>query len=249
MLLEPGEEWEAMQPELLLTIQAVLKDEESEGRETIGRGDSAESVCTQIRALLKGARYKPAVRLALDAMERFKGAAPFTAEDPDDPEREGSRNESGLLKIMAACFRDTEEADADPGAEEGAQVGVMGEEQPEAPGPPEVDEAPGPPEVDEAPGPSEMDKQEVLVQFLREALTFTVKIQGAIEIISKFLSSKNSSVVQEAIEFFVAISEFGISQALVGVRQMLPLVWSKEPGVKEAVIDAYRRLYLNSNGQ
>ncbi|GCB77969.1 hypothetical protein scyTo_0021154, partial [Scyliorhinus torazame] len=93
--------------------------------------------------------------------------------------------------------------------------------------------------------PSELAKQEVLVQYLKDALSFASKIEGAIEIVSKFLSSKNPSVVQETIQFFVTISEFGISQALVGMREMLPLVWSKEAGVKEAVTDAYRRLYLN----
>ncbi|XP_059815791.1 condensin complex subunit 1 [Hypanus sabinus] len=33
------------------------------------------------------------------------------------------------------------------------------------------------------------------------------------------------------------------------MRQMLPLVWSKEAGVKEAVVEAYRRLYLNPGGK
>lgn len=62
------------------------------------------------------------------------------------------------------------------------------------------------------------------------------------------LFSLSSSVVQEAIDFFVTVSEFGVSQALVGVRRMLPLVWSKDAGVKEAVVEAYRRLYLNPAG-
>nr|XP_060618633.1 condensin complex subunit 1 isoform X2 [Anolis sagrei ordinatus] len=55
-------------------------------------------------------------------------------------------------------------------------------------------------------------------------------------------------VVQEAIEFFVIVSQFGIPQAVLGVRRMLPLIWSKDPGIREAVLDAYRRLYLNPKG-
>lgn len=55
-------------------------------------------------------------------------------------------------------------------------------------------------------------------------------------------------MAQEAIEFFVIVSQFGVPQAVFGVRRMLPLIWSKEPGVREAVLDAYRRLYLNQNG-
>lgn len=56
------------------------------------------------------------------------------------------------------------------------------------------------------------------------------------------------SVVQEVIEFFVTVSQFGLPQALVGVRRMLPLIWSKEPGVREAVLNAYRQLYLSPQG-
>lgn len=55
-------------------------------------------------------------------------------------------------------------------------------------------------------------------------------------------------MVQEAIEFFVTVSRFGVPQALLGVRRMLPLIWSKEPAVKEAVLNAYRQLYLSPSG-
>ncbi|KAL4700428.1 hypothetical protein H8959_014432 [Pygathrix nigripes] len=55
-------------------------------------------------------------------------------------------------------------------------------------------------------------------------------------------------VVQEVIEFFVMVFQFGVPQALFGVRRMLPLIWSKEPGVREAVLNAFRQLYLNPKG-
>lgn len=56
------------------------------------------------------------------------------------------------------------------------------------------------------------------------------------------------SVVQEVIEFFVMVFQFGVPQALFGVRRMLPLIWSKEPGVRDAVLNAYRQLYLKPKG-
>jgi condensin complex subunit 1 len=56
------------------------------------------------------------------------------------------------------------------------------------------------------------------------------------------------SVVQEVVEFFAMGFQFGVPQALFGVRRMLPLIWSKEPGVREAVLNAYRQLYLNPKG-
>ena len=40
--------------------------------------------------------------------------------------------------------------------------------------------------------------------------------------------------------------EFGMSAALQGIRGMLVLVWSKEQSVKDAVVSAYKRLYLES---
>jgi len=46
----------------------------------------------------------------------------------------------------------------------------------------------------------------------------------------------------------VTVSKFGVPQALLGVRRMLPLIWSKEPGIKEAVLNAYRQLYLSPSG-
>ena len=49
-------------------------------------------------------------------------------------------------------------------------------------------------------------------------------------------------------EFFVMVFQFGVPQALFGVRRMLPLIWSKEPGVRDAVLNAYRQLYLKPKG-
>ncbi len=50
----------------------------------------------------------------------------------------------------------------------------------------------------------------------------------------------------EAVAFFVSAFEFGFLQAMVGVRQMLNLVWSNESTVKDAVVSAYKRLYIDS---
>ncbi|KAG9471307.1 hypothetical protein GDO78_015246 [Eleutherodactylus coqui] len=96
---------------------------------------------------------------------------------------------------------------------------------------------------------SELNKQEMLVQYLTDAHHFAVKIEEAIDIISKMMYEAASSVVQEVIEFFVTVSQFGVPQAVIGVRRMLPLVWSKEPGVRDAVVGAYRQLYLCASSE
>lgn len=57
-----------------------------------------------------------------------------------------------------------------------------------------------------------------------------------------------SLVVQEAVQFCVTVCEFSVANSVSGVRKMLPLVWSTDAAVKDAVIQAYRRLYLNPQG-
>ena len=52
----------------------------------------------------------------------------------------------------------------------------------------------------------------------------------------------------EAIEFFVTSFEFGVANAMMGIRRMLVLIWSKEANIKDAVVAAYKRLYLNPQG-
>lgn len=56
------------------------------------------------------------------------------------------------------------------------------------------------------------------------------------------------AVVQEAVQFCVTVCEFSVANSVSGVRKMLPLVWSSDDAVKDAVVQAYRRLYLNPQG-
>lgn len=55
-------------------------------------------------------------------------------------------------------------------------------------------------------------------------------------------------VVQEAVQFCVTVCEFSVANSVSGVRKMLPLVWSTDAAIKDAVVQAYRRLYLNPQG-
>lgn len=52
--------------------------------------------------------------------------------------------------------------------------------------------------------------------------------------------------VLESIDFFVTGFEFGLSSTMAGIRRMLALIWSKEQSIKEAVVNAYKRLYVNN---
>ena len=51
----------------------------------------------------------------------------------------------------------------------------------------------------------------------------------------------------EAIQFFVTAVQFGVSAAGIGVRRAITLVWSQEQTVREALVEAYRELYIVSN--
>uniref|UniRef100_A0A8C5AGF4 Condensin complex subunit 1 n=1 Tax=Gadus morhua TaxID=8049 RepID=A0A8C5AGF4_GADMO len=95
---------------------------------------------------------------------------------------------------------------------------------------------------------SELKKQEMLVQYLKDTQSFALQVERAIAVINTMLYCKTTSVVQEAVQFCVTVCEFSVANSLSGVRRMLPLVWSTDPTIKDAVVQAYRRLYLNPQG-
>uniref|UniRef100_A0A3Q2VXR9 Condensin complex subunit 1 n=1 Tax=Haplochromis burtoni TaxID=8153 RepID=A0A3Q2VXR9_HAPBU len=94
----------------------------------------------------------------------------------------------------------------------------------------------------------ELKKQEMLVQYLKDTETFALQVERAISVINTMLYWKTTSVVQEAVQFCVTVCEFSVANSISGVRKMLPLVWSTDAAIKDAVIHAYRRLYLNPQG-
>ena len=79
-------------------------------------------------------------------------------------------------------------------------------------------------------------------------MTFVGQIEKAVPVVCQLLGSQNTTDVMEAIEFFVTSFEFGVGNAMLGIRRMLVLIWSREANVKEAVVAEYKRLYLNPQG-
>lgn len=90
----------------------------------------------------------------------------------------------------------------------------------------------------------EISQQRMLVLYLRDSHAFASSVHTAIPVVCQLLLSKQTSDVLEAIDFFVTAFEFDVLDAMVGVRRMLSLVWSPEAEVKEAVVKAYKRLYM-----
>ncbi|XP_074050547.1 condensin complex subunit 1 isoform X2 [Macrotis lagotis] len=228
------EEWEAMLPELQSTLQQILKLPEGDGKEgeNLGDTETAEETAKRIQQLLVKASYKHAITLTQEAVHRFQEEAPFHHMNQEESE------ETRILNLLRSIFKgptsSTQDKNLQVSPDETASVEAVSEGRHGM--------------VENNSDKEELVKQEMLVQYLQDAYNFSLQVTEAIGIISKMMYENTTSVVQEVIEFFVTVYQFGVPQALLGVRRMLPLVWSKEPGVREAVLNAYRQLYLHPKG-
>ncbi|XP_051819614.1 condensin complex subunit 1 isoform X1 [Antechinus flavipes] len=228
------EEWEAMLPELQSTLQQLLKLPEGDGKggENLGDTETAEEVAKRIQQLLVKASYKHAITLTQTAVHHFQDKAPFNHINQEESE------ETKILNLLRNIFRgptgSTQDKNLQVSPDKTASMEAVPEDKHGM--------------VENNSDKEELVKQEMLVQYLQDAYNFSLQVTEAIGIISKMMYENTTSVVQEVIEFFVMVYQFGVPQALLGVRRMLPLVWSKEPGVREAVLNAYRQLYLHPKG-
>ncbi|XP_066469890.1 condensin complex subunit 1 [Tiliqua scincoides] len=226
VVISPEEEWEAMQPELQATLKGWLcSQQEEEEMDKLETRDPVQ-LSDSIIQLLRKSNYKDAIQLAHEGVCRFKELQPFAG---NGSQADGTK-EDLILDVLRTLYTGSQaegatEKSADVSNTEGDKQVLVEMEQ-----------------------PPELTKQEMLVQYLQDAYKFSAKITEALSMVSRMMYESSVSVVQEAIEFFVIVSQFGVPQAVLGVRRMLPLIWSKEPGIREAVLDAYRRLYLNPSG-
>ncbi|XP_008062001.2 condensin complex subunit 1 [Carlito syrichta] len=234
-VLDSEEEWEAMIPELKSTLQQLLKlPQEEEIPEQIANSETAEEVKERIRQLLAKASYRQAIVLTREATGHFQESEPFRHTDP------GESGETRFLNLLGIIFKGPTASAQEKTPQQSAGNAV--------PGQIVCKNKPSASEPEGTRGNEDLMKQEMLVQYLQDAHSFSQKITEAISIIGKMMYENTTTVVQEVIEFFVMVFHFGVPQALFGVRRMLPLIWAKEPGVREAVLNAYRQLYLSPKG-
>ncbi|KAM9326257.1 condensin complex subunit 1 [Gastrophryne carolinensis] len=220
VVISPEEEWEAMLPELKEALYTLSEEDEADYVEKDG---TPQELLEHILRLLKSASYKHAILLAKKGISSFSDDSLFGVEET---------TEETVIGILEQIFmaKDPNKETLTNNEQVVPPVGEGNVEQPQG-----------------VSDQTELSKQEMLVQYLTDAHYFALKIEEAIDIISKMMYESASSVVQEVIEFFVTVSQFGVPQAVIGVRRMLPLIWSKEPGVRDAVVGAYRQLYLSSS--
>ncbi|KAH0628545.1 hypothetical protein JD844_009879 [Phrynosoma platyrhinos] len=213
-----------MQPELQATLKDCLSSQQQEDMIHEFRIEDPAQLSTSIVQLLRKSNYKDAIRLTQEGMRQFQGVEPFSPRTECD-------DEDLIQSMMRTFYLGSHIEDGIQESTDATHSACSREEV-----------------QDEEELPEELVKQEMLVQYLQNAYSFSSKITEALSMVSKLMYESSVSVVQEAIEFFVIVSQFGVPQAVLGVRRMLPLVSSKDPKIREAVLDAYRRLYLNPNG-
>ncbi|TNN51907.1 Condensin complex subunit 1 [Liparis tanakae] len=225
-VIKASELWAAMEPELLVTVAAELEpaseeDEDDGDVEEDKEEEDDRATAVKVAQYLRVNKYRNAVRLCIRAHGCFPESERFASLSTLTPET--------LMDTLALIFKGSDE-----------DTSELSQNLPPTPQKEEEEE-------EEKNG--ELKKQEMLVQYLKDTETFALQVERAISVINSMLYWKTTSVVQEAVQFCVTVCEFSVANSVSGVRKMLPLVWSTDTAIKDAVVQAYRRLYLNPQGE
>ncbi|XP_049902660.1 condensin complex subunit 1 [Epinephelus moara] len=228
-VIKASELWAAMEPELLVTVRTELEptSEAEREQEEDDEGDVEEdkeaeddrTTAVKVAQYLRVNKYRNAVRLCIRAHSCFPESEMFASLS--------TLNAETLMDTLALIFKGSDEDTA----ELSQNLPPTPQKEPEKEG-----------------EDGELKKQEMLVQYLKDTETFALQVERAISVINTMLYWKTTSVVQEAVQFCVTVCEFSVANSVSGVRKMLPLVWSTDAAIKDAVVQAYRRLYLNPQG-
>ncbi|KAM8871151.1 condensin complex subunit 1 [Spinachia spinachia] len=226
--IKASELWAAMEPELLVTVLAEMeptgetkKVDEDRDVEEDQEAENDRATAVKVAQYLRVNKYRNAARLCIRAHSCFPQSKMFASLSTLTPET--------LMGTLALIFKGSDEDTAELSQN--------------LPPTPQKD-------AEEEQGEDgELKKQEMLVQYLKDTETFALQVERAISVINTMLYWKTTSVVQEAVQFCVTVCEFSVANSVSGVRKMLPLVWSTDAAIKDAVVQAYRRLYLNPQGE
>ncbi|TSU88992.1 Condensin complex subunit 1 [Bagarius yarrelli] len=210
--------WAAMEPEVSHTVRAQLQATSDSEREEEDEEDkhnrTDRDTAVQIAQYLRHNKYRQAVRLCVQAHSLYPDSPFFSALS--------NLNADTLISTLAVIFKGPEEEHAS-----GTEVRDHQPPTPQKAGEDKGDEK-----------ESELKKQEMLVQYLKDTESFALQVERAIAVINNMLYWKTTTVVQEAVQFCVTACEFSVADSVCGVRKMLPLVWSSDAAVKDAVVQA-----------
>ena len=232
---DPVQEWNDMKEKVEEGVAEALEDDAEP--EKVWENASVGEVCARIAGFIDKKNYSKAVSLVKDAQEvfpdeelfTFQGSeSPITPDSPDNSDKEDEDDEEDkgnqvevkqYLNILKNIFFEMKKK-PEPQL---SQSQNQSQTQPQ----------------------DELNKQKMLVQYLSDSVKFSKIIHKSLPVVAQLLGSKQSTDILEAIEFFVSAFEFGLLNAMIGVRRMLALIWSQEKTIKDAVVAAYKRLYIN----
>lgn len=220
-VIKASELWAAMEPELLVTVRAELEpsgEEENEEEEEEVEVEAEDDRATGVKI----AQYLRVNKYRNAVRLCIKAYRCFPESGMFSPL--STITSETLMDTLAFIFKGSDEEASDVSQNLPMTPQKDGDED------------------------AELKKQEMLVQYLTDTEKFAIQVEKAISFINMMLYWKTTSVVQEAVQFCVTVCEFSVANSISGVRKMLPLVWSTDAAIKDAVVQAYRRLYLNPQG-
>uniref|UniRef100_H3CRI2 Condensin complex subunit 1 n=1 Tax=Tetraodon nigroviridis TaxID=99883 RepID=H3CRI2_TETNG len=235
-VIKASELWAAMEPELLITVEAELepvaeteKQQQQEEDENIIEEENDRATAVKIAQYLRVNKYRSAVRLCIRAHTCFPESEMFASLS--------TLTTGTLMSVLGLIFKGKTIKHSIWCISTSLVNGLL------------------------------MDQildilksfflcfflidPEYAVSFFRLKSSQTLRYIGerASLASSLFLASLSSlSSGSDAVQFCVTVCEFSVANSVSGVRKMLPLVWSTDAAIKEAVVQAYRRLYLNPQG-
>ncbi|KAL0030248.1 hypothetical protein WJX77_005012 [Trebouxia sp. C0004] len=93
---------------------------------------------------------------------------------------------------------------------------------------------------------SHIEQTRALVASLQTAVHFIQVLSESLAVVTQLLASSTMTDVQESITLLIYCHKFQVHGAQAALHKMLPLMFSGEQGVKDAVVDAVEELYLKA---
>ncbi|CAH1118535.1 unnamed protein product [Phaedon cochleariae] len=94
---------------------------------------------------------------------------------------------------------------------------------------------------------NKLDSLSKQVDFLENCVSFLQVLDASLDVMKELLETTSIADMHEAIEFFIAAYHFNIDRATDGILAMLRLMQRNEQERKDAVVDAFKKIYLTSD--
>lgn len=222
-VLNPTELWAGIEENVR---KGVEEAKAGKGEEKVWENASPGEVVQRIAGFLEKGLFDKAASLLEDAQEVMAGEDLFKAPDmeveegedaehDDEEEEEGGKDATRKFVIFRNIYLESKKA---PEVSLSQSQDVSKEQQ--------------------------YETQLRMVSYLKSSLDFNVILNKSLPVVAQLLGSKTESDITEGIDFFVSAFEFGVLNAMIGVRRMLALIWSQDKKIKDAVVNAYKRLYI-----